>query len=64
MDEDGFKYNEINPHIIGAAFLDCEKRLRKLENFQEKDSKDTLKIFEIIEKRLNELDLKITNHKK
>ena len=56
------KFLNTDRHIIGDAFIDCEKRLRKLENFQEVESKKILSIFETIEKRLNELDSKITKH--
>lgn len=53
------KFTDTDKHIIGNAFIDSEKRLRKLENFQETESKQILSILEVIEKRLNELENKL-----
>ena len=53
------KFTDTDRHIIGDAFVDTEKRLRKLENFQETEAKTILSILEVIEKRLNELENKL-----
>ena len=58
------KFLNTDRQIIGDGFKDCLTRIIKLENLQQHEAKLTLKVFEVIEKRLLEIEAKITKQQK
>ena len=48
------KFLDTDKHIIGDAFIDSDKRLKKLEAYIENNSETNLEVFSTIQKMLSE----------